>query len=108
MSPGAAIFGRDMIFNVPFVADWTKIGEFRQAKTNQNTARENAQRADHDYAVGEQVLVRKDGILRKAETKWTGPYHITTVHTNGTIRIQQGALSERLNIRRVKPYFADT
>ena len=28
MSPGAAIFGRDMMFNVPFVADWTKIGEF--------------------------------------------------------------------------------
>jgi len=21
-SPGAAIFGRDMIFNIPFVADW--------------------------------------------------------------------------------------
>ena len=107
-SPGSAIFGRDMMFNVPFVADWTKIGEFRQAKTNQNTARENAQRADYDYSVSEQVLVRKDGILCKAETKWTGPYHITTVHTNGTIRIQRGALSERLNIRRVKPYFADT
>ena len=36
-SPGAAIFGRDTMFNVPFVADWTKIGEFRQAQTNQNT-----------------------------------------------------------------------
>ena len=97
-----------MLFNVPFVADWTKIGEFRQANTNQNTARENAQRTDYDYAVGKQVLVCKDGILRKAATKWTGPYHITTVHRNGTIRIQRGALSEHLNIRRVKSYFADT
>jgi hypothetical protein len=26
-SPGAAIFGRDMLFNIPFVADWRKIGE---------------------------------------------------------------------------------
>ena len=67
--------------------------------------RKNAQRSDYDYAVGGQVLVQKDRILRKSETKWTGPYHITTVHTNGTIRIQRGALSERLNIRRVKPYF---
>ena len=95
------------MLNVPIAADWTKIGEFRQAQTKRGLDRENALRSDYDYAVGGQVLVRKDGILRKSETKWTGPYHITTVHTNGTIRIQRGALSERLNIRRVKPYFSE-
>ena len=104
-SPGAAIFGRDMMFNMPIIADWTKIGEYRQAQTRRNTARENAKRTDFDYQVGGRVLVRQDGILRKAEVLWTGPYNITAVHTNGTIRIQRGALSERLNIRRVKPYF---
>ena len=26
-SPGAAIFGPDMLFNIPFLADWNKIGE---------------------------------------------------------------------------------
>ena len=31
-SPGAAIFGRDMLFDIPFVADWYKIGEFRKHK----------------------------------------------------------------------------
>ncbi len=25
-SPGADIFGRDMLFDVPFLADWKKIG----------------------------------------------------------------------------------
>ncbi len=29
-SPGAAIFGCDMLFDIPFVADWHKIGEQRQ------------------------------------------------------------------------------
>jgi hypothetical protein len=29
-SPGAAIFRRDMLFDIPFVADWQKIGEYRQ------------------------------------------------------------------------------
>ena len=24
-SPGAAIFGQDMLFNIPFLADWNKI-----------------------------------------------------------------------------------
>jgi hypothetical protein len=26
-SPGAAIFGLDVLFDIPFVADWHKIGE---------------------------------------------------------------------------------
>ena len=54
--------------------------------------------------VGGQVLVQKDGILRKSENRWLGPYKITQVHTNGTIRIQRGSRSERVNIRRVTPY----
>ncbi len=27
-SPGAAIFGQDMLFDIPFVADWKQIGEY--------------------------------------------------------------------------------
>ncbi len=25
-SPGAAVFGRDMLFDIPYIADWTAIG----------------------------------------------------------------------------------
>ncbi len=28
-SPGAAIFGQDMLFGILFIADWQKIGEHR-------------------------------------------------------------------------------
>jgi hypothetical protein len=103
-SPGAAIFGRDMLFDIPFVADWYKIGEHRQSRTNRENARENSKRIDFDYAVGMQVYIKKDGILRKAESRYhNDPWTITQVHTNGTIRIQHGSKSERINIRRVKP-----
>ncbi len=34
VSPGAAIFGRDMMFDVPFLADWNNIGEYRQCQTD--------------------------------------------------------------------------
>ncbi len=45
------------------------------------------------------------GILRKAESRFSKePWTITTVHTNGTIRVQCGSKSERINIRRVKPF----
>jgi len=104
-SPGAAIFGRDMLFDIPFIADWKKIGEHRQLLTDRNTARENEGRIDYDYQVGQKVLVRNDGILRKAESRYLRePWLITSVHTNGTIRVQCGNKSERMNIRRVKPF----
>jgi hypothetical protein len=40
-SPGAAIFGRDMLFNIPFIVDWKKIGDYRQRQTDLNNMREN-------------------------------------------------------------------
>ena len=105
-SPGAAIFGRDMLFDVPFIADWSKIGDHRQKQTDKNTRQENDTRIDWDYQPGDKVLLHKDGILRKAESRYESDHWtITSVHTNGTIRVQRGTKSERLNIRRVTPYF---
>jgi len=93
-----------MLFNIPFVADWHKIGDYRQHQTDCSNMRENNKRVDYDYKVGDKVLIRKDGILRKAESIWKKePWAIMTVHTNGTIRIQCGTKSERINIRRVTP-----
>ncbi len=45
-SPGAAIFGRDMLCDIPYIADWNKIGVHRQCQTDLNTAPENLQRVD--------------------------------------------------------------
>jgi hypothetical protein len=104
-SPGAAIFGRDMLFDIPFIADWQKIGEYRQRLTDHSNARENEGRFDYDYEAGQKVLLGKEGILRNAESRWhKKPWLITTVHTNGTITVQRRKKVERKNIRRVKPF----
>jgi hypothetical protein len=106
--PGAAIFEQDMLFDIPFVADWRKIGERRQSLTNRGNQRKNAKRIDYDYKVGDKVLVINEGILCKAESAYgKEPWIITTVHTNGTIRIQHGTKMERLNIQRVQPFTDD-
>ncbi len=107
-SPGAAIFGRDMLFDIPFMADWRKIGEWTQSLTDRGNQRENAQQIDYDYKVGDKVLVINEGILRKAESAYgKEPWTITTVHTNGTIRIQCGTKTKQLSIRRVEPFTDD-
>jgi hypothetical protein len=69
-SPGVAIFGQDMLFDIPFIADWQKIGEHRQRLTDLNNTCENEGRIDYDYKVGQKVLLRKEGILRNAESRW--------------------------------------
>jgi hypothetical protein len=94
-SPDAAIFGRDMLFKIPFVADWHKIGERRQSLTNCGNQHENAKPIDYDYKVRDKVLVINEGILHKAESAYgKEPWTITTGHTNGTIRIQCGIKME--------------
>ena len=73
-----------------------------------NTQRENKARIDFDYKVGGKVLLWKEGILRKSESRYdSDPWTITTVHTNGTIRVQRGSKSERINNRRVTPFFEE-
>ena len=48
-----------------------------------------------DYQVGDQVLLRKDGILHQSESWYeSDPWTITSVHTNGAIRVQRGTKLE--------------
>ncbi len=65
-SPG---FGRDMLFDIPFIADWHKIGEHRQRLADLNNTLENKGRIDYDYKVGQKVLLRKEGILCNNESR---------------------------------------
>jgi hypothetical protein len=104
-SPGTVIFGHDMLFGIPFIANWNKIGDYRQCQTNLNTACKNSKQVDYDYKVGDKVLLTQEGILCKAESPYSKePWTITTIHTNETIRIQCRTQLERLNIRRVTPF----
>ncbi len=97
-----------MLFDIPFIADWQKLGEHRQQLTNLNKARENKGRIDYDNKVGQKALLRKEGIICNAESRWhKKPWLIMSVHTNGTITVQPGNKIERMNIRRVKPFEED-
>jgi hypothetical protein len=104
-SPGATIFGQDMLFNILFIANWNKIGDYRQCLNDLNMARENSKRVDYDYKVGNKDLLTEESILRKAESPYSKkPWTITTIHTNETIRIRCETKSERFNIWRVTPF----
>ena len=103
-SPGALVFQRDMLLDIPLIADIMAITTQRELKINNSLLKANAQRLTYDYHVGEQVLLKVPDPA-KMDERWEGPYRIEQVHVNGTVTIRLSPMiTERLNIRRIKPY----
>jgi hypothetical protein len=104
ISPGALVFQRDMLLDIPIIADLHLLREQRQALIDQRLVESNRRRISHDYQPNDEVLVlafKPD----KLEPCTQGPFRIERVHTNGTITIRHTQhLTERINIRRVRPY----
>ena len=48
-------------------------------------------------------MMRK-GTEYKYESPFSGPYEILQVNMNGTVRLQIGAVTDTINIRRIQPY----
>jgi len=104
-TPGQLVFGRDMILPVQFKANWAAIALRKQERINQSNAQENRKRIPHTYKVGDKVLLELPGKVRKMSAPRDGPYTVEHVSTNGTVRIKHGAVIQRVNIRRLTPYF---
>ena len=106
-TPAQLVFGRDMILNINHVANWEHIKQRKQNLINKNNQRENSKRIPYTYMVGDKVLLKR-GTENKYEAPYEGPYSILKVHDNGTVRLQRGAVSDTVNIRRLTPFFEHT
>ena len=103
-TPSQLVFGRDAILNTKFEADWNFIQTRKQKIIQQNNQRENAKRLPHKYKEGDQVLMAKESKSKYGHVSYQGPYTITKVNNNGTVRLLKGAVSDTFNIRLIKPY----
>jgi hypothetical protein len=104
ISPGGLVFNRDMLLDIPIIADLHLLQEKRQEIINKNLEWANKKKVAHEYHPGEQVmrLVYKPD---KLEPRAEGPYVIDEVFANGTISIHlNDMITQRINIRQVKPY----
>jgi hypothetical protein len=107
-TPGALAFGRDMLLNIPLIADLMTITHAREHKVNENLRHENAKRRSYDYEQGQQVLKLVFNPTKLGRRTF-GPFTIERDHVNGniTMRLREGLL-ERINVRRVIPYHEPT
>ena len=104
-TPCQLVFGRDMIFNIEHAANWEYIRDRKQKLISKNNKAENSKRIPHVYSAGDKVML-KIGTENKYEQPYSGPHTIIKVHTNGTVRMQMGAVTDTVNIRRIDPYKA--
>jgi hypothetical protein len=90
-TPCQLVFGRDMILNIAFRANWGQIQKRKQDIINKSNQKENKNKSKipYEYKVGNQVLLETPGTLRKLSTPCTGLYPVTNVYKNGRIRIQK-------------------
>ena len=106
-TPSQLVFGRDALLNVSFQADWEAIRQRKQRLINYNNTRENIQRREYTYTVGQQVDVRLDPSRKHGEDFFKGPYTVTQVYDNGTVKLTKatakGAVSQTWNIRNIEP-----
>ena len=93
-----------MLLNIKFMADWEMIRLGKQKDVDRNNDRENSLRVDHDYHIGDKVLVTDNDIQCKLNCPTKEPYNIIQVYTNGTVRVQRGAVTERINIHHCTLY----
>lgn len=49
-SPGSLVFNRDMLLNIPLVANWHLLTTRREHLVNENLGKANAKRRNFDYA----------------------------------------------------------
>jgi hypothetical protein len=105
-SPGSMAFGRDMLLNIPFMADLVTLQNLRQQKIDLRLLKANSKRRPHDFQVGEQVMIRQmHGPSDKLKATYQGPFPIKTVHTNGSVTVRKSTnVRKRFNIRHLCPY----
>ena len=104
VSPGALVFGRDMMHDIPVHPDHQQIQYRRQQMIDQNAARANSKRIDWKYQVGDEVLQIQHK-PDKLDERATGPFIVTEVFQNGTITINKGnGIHLTLNSRWIRPY----
>jgi hypothetical protein len=72
-TPGQLVFNRDMVLRVRFNADWAYISQKQQRQTQKDNQRENAKRIPHQYHIGDKVLYKKHGVLKR---NWTFPEEV--------------------------------
>ena len=81
-TPGQFAFGRDMVLNSTYLANWKFTKDNQNRNVLYNNARENKKRIQHDYQPGQNVFILNKEKKIKLNPIKEGPFVIEKIHTN--------------------------
>ena len=95
------VHGRDMIMHEKELINWHELWKRRTEQSFRENIRENKKRSNHKYTIGDKVLVNtktneRSGKLFNFTHK--GPYEVTKVYENGTIKVKCNNFKEIIDI----------
>jgi Integrase core domain len=106
-TPCQLVFGRDLILDSSFTANWLAILAHKLCQAQIDHARENHSPIDYSFAVSDLVLIQlHKHTLPKLAHPTEEPYRVIKVHLNGTLVIQHGDYAEVINICCLIPFLA--
>ena len=77
--------------------------QFKRQAIERDNRNENRSRLNHTHHIGDEVLVVKERKSECGEDPCDGPYRITRVNSNGTMRMRKGAAIEPIDMRNLMP-----
>ena len=98
------VFGQDSILNIRHEANWEIIKKYEQDFINKGNQQENCNLNKYTYNKGDKVLVKNTWKTKYNQDTYLGPYTITAVRNNGTVRACKGKVTDFFNICNITLY----
>ena len=86
-TPGALVYRRYMIMDVPLIANLSAIWDGRHQMIDENVIKQNKKRIEHHYRVGdrvEQIVWNKTKLSQRSD----GPFRVLVTHCKSNLTIQ--------------------
>ena len=103
-TPSQLFFGRDAILNINQEANWQLIKQRKQAIINKGYQKENWNRQSHIYLTGDKVLLKNAWKTKFNQDDYIGPYTVTEVRDNGTVRARKYNVTDIYSLRNITQY----
>ncbi|TYZ69302.1 hypothetical protein PybrP1_003930 [[Pythium] brassicae (nom. inval.)] len=78
-SPGELAFGRNVLFEVAFEANWTEQHKAKLVQLKLASAKENDERVDHEYKPDDKMVLSYTGTRAKHSAAHGGPFTVVAV-----------------------------
>ena len=103
-TPSQLVFGRDTNHNINQEANWQLIIQRKQALINRGNQKENRRGQSHVYRTRDKVLLNNAWKTKFNHDAYIGPYTVTEVQNNGTVRARRGNITNTYNLRNITPF----